>query len=418
MRILVLEQRYTGAKEAGIGRYNLFVKEWAKAGHKVDVISGTINYLTGKKPDKYKRRFLVKGKEGENVRIFRVFEFALGYWSFLGRLFSYFSFLKSAFFVGLFISRPDIIIASSPPIFVGFLGYLICLFKKVPFIFEVRDIWPDIAIELGFFKNRFLIKISHWLEKFLYQHSDFIIVNSPGIKEFLIKEKSVAVDKIAIIFNPVDIKIFESHESLSLKEKFGWNDKFVVLYSGAHSAVYNLNLIIETAEELKFQKDILFVLVGDGRQKPILTKKVKEKKLENVLFFGAVSKEENVRFLKAADVCVCPLKEINLLKYVYATKIFDYMASKKSIILIMKGVSEELVCNQASCGLCLEPPGDKESFKRAILDFYENPDKIKRMEQKGFDYLKNHFNAENLAEKYLSVLNLINQTSSRTKVKE
>lgn len=410
MKILIFEQRYTSSKEAGIGRFSLFAKEWEKAGHKIFIISGMINYISGKKPKKYRLKLFVREKESENITILRVFEPSVFYLSFVGRLASYFSFLVSAFFGALFSPRPDVVIASSPPIFIGFLGWLTNVLKRSVFIFEVRDIWPDEAVELGFLKNRLLIKMSLWLEKFLYRKSKFIIANSPGIKEFLTAKKFLSEEKITVIPNPVDLSLFVGVGNVAKKENFGWRDKMVVLYAGAHSAVYDFDLVIKTAEELR-DLPILFVFIGSGRQKKDIIKKIEHLGLRNIQLLEPVAKEKLAVVIKTADVGIVPLGRIGLLKHVYATKIFDYMAGAKPIVVAGEGVSADLVCRESKCGLCVKPK-DVNSFKAAILDIYNNHEKGERIGRNGFNYLRKNFAQEKLAENFLSVL--IRQTSSHT----
>jgi glycosyltransferase involved in cell wall biosynthesis len=415
MKILVLEQRYTGPKEAGFARFSLLSRYWVKEGHEVYVVAGMINYILSRKPEKYRGKFFVKEKEGENVKILRVWESDVAYFSFLGRLCSYFSFLVSAFFGALFLPKPDVIIASAPPIFIGFLGYMISIAKRKPFIFEVRDIWPDEAIELRILKNKILIQMSYWLEEFLYQHSDFLVVNSPGIKEFLIKKKLVPETKIAVVPNPVDLDSFDAAPTKEIaKKNFGWpEDKFIFLYSGAMSAVYDLNSLLEVTKELQ-HLPILFILAGSGRQKRELMEKAEAEELKNVKFAEPVPKEKLPSLIMAADAGVATLSKMPLLRYVYATKIFDYMAAGRPVVLAMEGVSKELICEKAHCGLCVKPE-DKTALKKAILQIYNNPEKGEEMGKRGFEYVRKHFRPEKLACDYLRLIKLLIQTSSRTR---
>lgn len=401
MNILIFEQRYTRPSEPGIGRFHYFAKEWAKEGHQVTIVAGMVSYISGQKSLPYK-------SEG-GFRVLRIFDSTLGYRTFLGRLWSYFSYWVLAFVVSLFLKKPDIIIASSPPIFTGLLGYLVSRFKNAPFIFEVRDIWPDEAVELGFLKNKLLIQLSRSLERFLYRYADSIVVNSPGIKEFLTKEKDVASEKIVSIPNPVDVDLFSRVEDYSLREEMNWTDRIVTLYSGAHSAVYDLELILDVAKEINDER-ILFVLVGDGRQKPALVKRVKEENMKNVLLLQPVSKTKNAGFILASDICIAPLKNRGLLKYVYATKLFDYMAGARPIILAMSGVSHRLVCEEAKSGICVFPE-NREAFRKVVLELAGDPVKREKFGKAGRQYILKNFNGEKLAKDYLHVLT---RTSSRT----
>lgn len=404
MNILIFHQFYTRLNEPGISRFNLFAKYWQKEGVKIKVIAGMINYQTGKKREEYKRKLFVKEKDG-NVSVLRVFDLALGYRTFIGRIFSYLSFLFFSFWAGVFSSKPDMIIVSSPPIFLAFVGYIVSIFKRAPFVLELRDLWPDEIIELGYVKNSLIIKISYLIEKFFYRKAKLIIVNSPGFKEFLIKKKNISEEKIGVVPNPAsfDSKLRDAGQLKELKEEFGWQGKFVVLYAGNHSFVYDFNPLIEAAKNLQNKKDILFVLIGDGRQKPDLIKRVKKENIKNVRFLAPVAKDKVFDYIVAADVGVASLSSMKLLKYVYATKIFDYMAAKKPIVLAMEGVSADLVCREAKCGLCVKP-GDAKALENALLEFHSKCEEIKGMGENGYQFVKNNFSAEILAKKYLDLL--------------
>lgn len=404
MNILVFHQFYTRLNEPGISRFNLFAEHWQKEGVKTKVIAGMINYQTGKKKEEYKRKLFIKEKDG-NVSILRVFDSALGYRTFSGRIFSYLSFLFFSFWAGIFSPKPDAIIVSSPPIFLGFVGYIVGIFKHAPFVLELRDLWPDEIIELGYVKNKLIIKISYLIENFFYQKAKLIIVNSPGFKEFLIKEKNVSEEKIGVVSNPVNFDLEDKNagQLKKLKKEFDWEGKFIVLYAGSHSFVYDFNSLIEAAKNLQNKKKILFVLIGDGRQKSDLIEKVKKENIRNVKFLASVPKNKVFGYIAAADVGVASLSSMKLLKYVYATKIFDYMAAKKPVILAMEGVSADLVCREAKCGLCVRP-GDAKALKNAISEFHSKCEEIKGMGESGYQFAKKNFSAEILAEKYLDLL--------------
>jgi len=415
MRILIFEQRYTNPKEAGFSRFSLLSRSWTEAGHEVYVISGMINYIFSRKPEEYRGKLFIKQKERPGLTVYRVWESDIGYFTFIGRLCSYFSFMVSAFIASLFLPKPDVVIASSPPIFIGFLGYVVSCLQGAPFVFEVRDIWPDAAIKLKILKNKILIKMSYGLEKFLYCHSHFLIVNSPGIKEFLTENKSVPEFKIGVVVNPADLDSFDAlpSQKAARKEFNLAGDKFIFLYSGAMAAVYDFNSLLEVAKELK-NLPLFFVLAGAGRQKKNLMEKIQAEKLENVLLMEPVPKEKLPVLLSAADIGVATLSKMPLLKYVYATKIFDYMAAGKPIILAMEGVSRELVCDKARCGLCLEPE-NKTSLKQAILEIYQNKNLREEMDKRGFEYIRKHFNPKKLGQEYLKYLIGTSNRTTKTK---
>ncbi|MFH1346856.1 MAG: glycosyltransferase family 4 protein [Spirochaetota bacterium] len=412
MRILVFEQRYTNPKEAGFARFSLFSRYWTQEGHEVYVVSGMINYILGRKPEEYKGKMFIKQEERRGLTVYRVWESNIGYFTFIGRLCSYFSFLISAFVAGLLLPKPDVIIASSPPIFVGLLGYAVSFFRRSAFIFEARDIWPDAAIKLKVLKNKILIKMSYALEKFIYKNADFIVVNSPGIKEFLMENKSIASSKIGVAPNPMDLELFEYiYSKKEARREFSLpEDKFIFLYSGAMAAVYDFDTLLEAAKDLK-NLPVYFVLAGGGRQKNKLAKKIRSEKIENVLMIDSVSKEKLPVLLAAVDAGIATLSKMPLLKYVYATKIFDYMAAGKPIVIAMEGVSRELVCEKARCGVCVEPE-NKNALKRAIIEIYEDKSFREEMGKRGFEHLQKNFNPEKIGKSYLDY---IIQANNRTK---
>ena len=404
MRILVFEQRYTSPKEAGFARFSLLSQYWTEAGHEVYVVSGMINYILSRKPEEYKGKLFVRQEERQGLTVYRVWESGIGYFTFIGRLCSYFSFLVSAFIAGLLLPKPDIVIASSPPIFVGLLGRIVSLFRGAAFIFEVRDIWPDAAIKLKLLKSKILIKMSYALEGFIYENADFVVTNSPGIKEFLVENKSIASAKIGVAPNPVDLDLFkhlpakgEARKEFNLPE-----DKFIFLYSGAMAAVYDFDLLLEAAKELN-NLPLYFVLAGGGRQKNKIAERIRAEKIKNVLIMDSVSKEKLPVLLAAADAGIAVLSDMPLLKYVYATKIFDYMAAGKPIVIAMEGVSPDLICNKAQCGVCVEPK-DKNALKRAIVKIFEKGNLLNKIGQNGLDYLRINFNPEKISRSYLSYI--------------
>ncbi|MBI2514582.1 glycosyltransferase family 4 protein, partial [Candidatus Wolfebacteria bacterium] len=266
-------------------------------------------------------------------------------------------------------------------------------------------IWPDEAVELGFVKSSFLIKMSYWLEDFLHRKSDFIVVNSPGIKNFLTENKRVSEDKVAVVPNAADLEFSDKLQDFSLRNKMRWEGKTVVLYAGAMSIVYDFDLILEVAKEIK-NPNILFVFVGDGRQRKVMEKKVKEEKLRNVIFLGAVPKIKLTEFVAASDICIASLKDMRFLKYVYATKLMSYMAGKKPIILAMEGVSAQLVCGKAKAGLCFNPK-DQAGVKQAILELASDSAQREKLGQAGYEYAREHFDSKKLARSYLDILSEI-----------
>lgn len=406
MRVLIFHQFYTRLSEPGIARFNLFARYWKKAGVDVDVIASSINHATGKEREGSGFSLFTKEYDESGVTIYRAYGTTIGYWSFLGRLLSYISFATSSFFTSLFAPKPDVIVASAPPIFLGFVAWAASALRGVPFVFEMRDIWPDEAIELGVIKNKFVIKASFSLERFLYRHADFIMTNSPGTKKFLIEKKGIIPERVGVVPNPVNFEEEKTGpKTAHPKEKFGWQDKTVVLYSGAHTMVYNFDTVLDAAHELKKDPEILIVLMGDGRQKQHVRERVEKEGLTNVKLMASVPNSEVPAVLAAADICIAPLSDMRLLKYIYATKIFSYMAAERPIILLMEGVSKEAV-EAGKCGITLAP-GDSHGFVKAVRMLAHDPLMREMMGKSGYRFVREYAAADRLAEEYLHDLSRV-----------
>lgn len=406
MNILIFEQRYTSEKDPGIARFNIFAKYWARNGHTVTVVSGMINYVSGHKPDKYKGKFFLSERINKGITVLRVFDTVIGYGTFLGRMFSYISYTFSSLCAGIAIKRPDLIIVSSPPLFVGIVAIIIGAIKKTPFIFDVRDPWPLAAVELGFVKNRILIFFSYLLENYIYRSSSHIVVNSSGMLKYLITEKIVNNKNIALIPNPVDFDTLNSNNYKLWGKDKEWRKKFIIMYSGAHSAIYDFETLLAVAQNMSKNSAILFVLIGDGRQKQYIREYVDKHKIQNVLLLPPVTKKEITRHINNADICLVPVKQHKFLKYCFFTKLFDYMALKKPIVIAAEGASARLVAKEANCGIAVNP-GNKEAFENAILELFQSKEKRKMLGENGYRYVSKNNSAEKLAQDYIKILERI-----------
>ena len=367
MRILLVHQYFLGKNDAGGSRWNQFSKYWSEKGHEVKVLAGSVHYATGKKAPEYKGKFFVRESEGQNVEVFRCHVSEAYNKNFIGRLWAYFSFAFSTIVVGLFrIGKVDVVICTSPPLTVGMTGWILSKLKRVPMVFEVRDLWPESAIDTGVLTNKLLIKISCWLEKKSYRSSNWINVLTPAFEKTLVEKKNVKADRISMIPNGADLDIFKPGQLNNwVREKHELAESFVVTYVGAHGVANHLIQLLEAAKLLKDHADIKIMLVGDGMQKKMLKEKAIEWELENVVFVDAVSKEKIVDYVAASNVCTAVLKKVETFKTVYPNKVFDYMSAKRPIILGIDGVARELVEN-AGAGLFVEPENAQE-FADAVL---------------------------------------------------
>lgn len=275
MQILLIYQYFLGDNESGHTRWNEMVKLWAAEGHNITVITGMVNYTSGLKQEKYKNKYFVKEIYSEGVDVVRCHVSEAYNKSFWGRLWGYFSFTFSgcwAVLTKLGHKKYDLVLVSSPPLFVGIIGVLASKFKRLPMVFEVRDLWPESAVDTGIITNKFIIRFAFWVERYLYKNSRLINVLTPAFQQALETRKGIKPEKLIMIPNAADFTMAEALKDFDVhafRKQLGWENKFVVLYVGAHGLANNLIQIINTAELLK-DTQAHFVLIGNGMEKQSL----------------------------------------------------------------------------------------------------------------------------------------------------
>lgn len=406
MHILLVHQYFLEKNGGGGSRFNELARIWSERGHKVTVISGMVHYNTGKKAEKYKGKFIYKEDYDENVTVYRCHVSESYNASFIGRLWGYFSFVFSSVVCGLFRTRDkyDCIIVTSPPLFVGITGLILSAIKRVKFVFEIRDLWPESAIDTGVLTSKPLIKMAYFFEKLIYKKSKCINVLTPAFRDTLIQKKKVPSDKVFMIPNAADFSIVESLKDFNVdkfREENRFNGKFVATYVGAHGVANHLIQILETAELMK-DDDVLFLLIGAGMEKENLKKFAEEKELNNVRFVDPVPKKDVFKYILASDAGMSVLKKCDTFKTIYSNKTFDYMSCKKPVLLAIDGVSRELV-EKAECGLFIEPE-NIQMFAEQVKYYMSNPEKVAGDGLNGYKYAKENFDREKLGEEYLQNL--------------
>lgn len=409
MRILLIHQYFLEKNDSGGSRFNEMTKTWSDLGHEVTVLAGMVHYATGKKPHRYKRKFTYKDLQFyKNVDVIRCHVSESYNINFFGRLWAYFSFVFSSIYAGLFKTdyKHDVILVTSPPLFVGITAYVLSLFKRIPFVFEVRDLWPESAIDTGVLKNKMLVKFAYWFESFLYNRAKLINVLTPAFRDKLINYKKVPKGKVILIPNAADFSLAkqiqkdDNFDSVKFKNNLGFANNFVITYVGAHGIANHLIQLIDAAEKLK-DTNVVFQLIGAGMQKESLKEEVNKRKLKNVIFRNPVAKEEVFKYILASDVGASVLKKVDTFKTIYSNKTFDYMSCKKPILLAIDGVSRKLI-EESKSGIYVEPE-NIESIINGIKVLLSMGDKeLLLMGESGYEYSKKHFDREFLAKKYLN----------------
>jgi glycosyltransferase involved in cell wall biosynthesis len=394
MHILLIHQAFTALDEAGGTRHHELARFLVSRAHQVTIIASPVSYLTGK---------IIQTEDQTNeegITILRAYTYSALHRSFVDRVISFVSFMLSSFFLGLRVRKVDLVWGTSPPIFQGVTALGLARLKGVPFLFEVRDLWPAFAIAVGVLRNPILIKASLWLERFLYRNADRVMVNSPGYIEHVARR---GAKKVELIPNGADPGMFEPQANgLRFRKHLGLDGEFIVLYAGAHGLSNDLGVVLQAADQLRAHSEIRFVFIGDGKDKPALQARSQTMDLPNVLFAPAASKSEMADVMAAADACVAILKPIELYKTTYPNKVFDYMAAGRPVILAIDGVIRQVV-ESAGAGIFV-PPGNPSAMAEAVLALSSDNLKARAMGLAGRQYIEQFFSRHELAEKLYQLL--------------
>lgn len=406
MRILLIHQYFLEKDDGGGSRFNEMTRIWEEAGHEITVLAGMVHYNTGKKRDRYKGKFIYIDQYSAKTAVIRCHVSEAYNVNFLGRLWGYLSFVFSSIYAGLFRTKGkyDVLLVTSPPLFVGITAYLLSLVKGIPFIFEVRDLWPESAIDTGVLKNKFIIRFAYWFESFMYKKATLINVLTPAFRDKLIQNKAVPAEKVIMIPNAADFsigdKLHQTFDREAFRREQQLEGKKVITYVGAHGVANHLIQVVETAQLLKDRPDILFMLIGGGMQKPMLKEETRQRGLSNIRFVDPVPKTKVFQYILASDFGASILKKVDTFKTIYSNKTFDYMACKRPVLMVIDGVSRELV-ESAGCGVYVEPENPKE-FAQIILQYTDKPAaELAAMGQAGYEYAKQHFDRKHLALSYI-----------------
>ncbi|GAA0559830.1 glycosyltransferase family 4 protein [Chitinophaga japonensis] len=403
MNILLIHQYFLEEDDPGGSRWNEITRSWTAAGHTVTVLAGMMHYNGSQKRREYKGVYFKQKQQGQ-VNVWRCHVSESYNKNFLGRLWGYFSFMFSSLWAGLFKVKGkfDVVVVTSPPLFVGCSGFLISRLRRMPLLFEVRDLWPESAIDTGVLRNKLVIRLAYWCENFIYRKAALINVLTPAFYNTLRDKKGVPESKLIFIPNAADFSLSDhllgSFDPMAFRRMHGLEDKFVITYVGAHGVANHLEQLLEAGKLLE-DTPVLFQLIGQGMEKPRLQQLAEERNVHNVRFLDPVPKQEVFKYILASDMGASVLKKVDTFKTVYSNKTFDYMACKKPILMAIDGVSRELV-EAAEAGCYVEPENAAE-YNRIIREYLQDPARLEREGENGFRYARANFDRQVLAMRYL-----------------
>lgn len=356
MHILFISDNFPPEVNAPASRTFEHCREWAKSGHQVTVITSAPNFPKGKVFDGYRNR-LWQREEMAGVRVVRVWTYITANEGFAKRILDYLSFMFSAILASLFVRRVDVVIGTSPQFFAACAAYVAGVLKRVPWIFELRDIWPESIRAVGAMKESAALDWLEKLELYLYRKAAAIVSVTHAFRDALIR-RGVDGSKIHVVTNGVDSSRFSPRpKDAELVDQHGLAGKFVGGYIGTHGMAHALDTILDAAGLISAEPDgdrYRFLLLGDGANKKALVERARAEGLSNIIFVDSVPKDEVVRYWSVLDVSIIHLKRTKLFTTVIPSKLFECMGMAIPVLHGVEGESAGIVSRE-DVGLVFEP---------------------------------------------------------------
>ena len=414
MRILYVSQYFPPEMGAPSARVHALSREWVQQGHQVTVLTGFANHPLGVKAPEDRRK-ITRREEKDGIDVVRSYLYAAPNQGTVRRMLSYASFMVSAVIIGsLRVKRPDVVIGTSPQLLSGCAGYLLAKRFRVPFVFEVRDLWPESIVAVDAMGENRLIRGLKAISRFLYYRSDRVVTVGHGYRRAIQRLYDVPEDRFDVIPNGLDTQLFvPSDKNNELRAKHGWGDRFVVMYVGTHGMAHALHRVVETAKILRDRPDVLFVFVGEGAEKQKLKQLASEWNLNNIQFFDQQPREQIAQFYAACDIGLVCLRDTELFQEVLPSKIFEYLGMARPVLVSVRGEARELV-ESAGAGEYV-PPEQPVALAEAILRSANDPERLTAMGKAGRKYVTRFFDRRVLANQYVEdVLKPLTSTEERT----
>lgn len=422
MKILFITDNFPPEVNAPATRTFEHIQEWQKDDDvEVTVLTCAPNFPHGKVYKGYKNK-IYNRENYQGIDVIRVWSFIAANKGFISRIIDYVSFANSAFLVGLFL-KYDIIIATSPQFFTTWTAYALSKIRRKPWIFELRDLWPESIKTVGAMKQGRIIDALEKIELFLYKDANVVVPVTDAFKKNLI-DRGINSEKIKVVTNGSNMELFSPRikdnkllNDLINKQDYSQHtesdnngieksnplcgkDKFIVGYIGTHGLAHSLDFIVHSLAKIK-NKNIHFLFIGDGAIKETIVSIAKKLNLKNITFLPPIPKEDVPKYLSIIDVSLAPLKKEDNFKTVIPSKIFEASAMKKPTLLGVEGQALEII-EQYNAGLCFEPENENDFLEK--LELIRSDKKLYIELQEGCRILAKAFDRNKLANKMLDII--------------
>jgi glycosyltransferase involved in cell wall biosynthesis len=403
MHILFLSDNFPPEVNAPASRTFEHCREWVKAGYQVTVITCAPNFPSGKLFEGYRNLFWQK-ETMVGIRVIRVWTYITANEGFFKRTLDYVSFMVTGFLASLFVRQVDVVVGTSPQFFTACAAYMTSLFKHVPWVFELRDIWPESIQVVGAMKHSKVLDLLEKLELFLYRKANVIVSVTHAFRTSLIR-RGVNADKIYVVTNGVDIRRFlPRNKDSELQQQFDLKGKFVAGYIGTHGLAHALDTLLDAAKILKTAPDgdrFRIILLGDGANKASLRERAEVEELDNVIFVDSVPKDQVVRYWSVLDVSIIHLRKNELFTTVIPSKLFESMGMGIPVLHGVEGESAVIV-EQEDVGLIFESE-NPDMLVTKLRHLADDPKLLARLKANGPARAK-LYDRSSLAAKMLEIL--------------
>jgi colanic acid biosynthesis glycosyl transferase WcaI len=395
---------------APAARVSELVRHWVRAGHEVTVLTGFPNHPDGVVRPEYRKRFrrMIARETVDGVQVVRTWLLPFPNRKAYERMLNYSSFCVSAALAGTFLEPPDVVIATSPQLLVGLSGWWTAKVKGVPFVLEVRDLWPESLAAVGVGNaDSLLHRVLGRIAGFLYRKATQIVVVTPAFREHLIRRWQVPAKKISVVQNGVEAGLFSPRTSdPELRKQLNAEGRFVVSFIGTLGLAHGLETVIAAAERLaSVAPEVLFMLVGEGADRERIAALAVAKRLNNICFVPQQPREKIPAYIAASDACLVVLRKSEVFETVIPTKMLEFMSCERPVILGVGGQAKEIL-EKSRGGICVEP-GNPDALCEAILRLHQNPQLCQSLGRSGREYIVQNLSRERTATEYMWALHTL-----------
>lgn len=399
MKILFLTDNFYPEVNAPASRTYEHAREWVKAGHEVTVITCVPNFPKGKVFDGYKNKLWQK-EVIDGIEVIRVWSYIAANKGFVRRTLDFISFSVTSFLAGLFV-KADVIVATSPQFFTALSGRTLSFWKRVPWIMEVRDLWPESIKTVGAMKDNLFIRYFEWEEMRCYRSAKTIVVVTDSFKRTL-TARGIDEAKIKVVKNGVDKEMFKPvPKDEALIGELGLEGKKIIGYIGTHGMAHKLDFILDCARNMQGRNDFHFLFIGAGAEREALLAKKEREGITNVTMLDSVPKDQVVRYISILDLSLINLRKSELFKTVIPSKMFENAGMQIPIIMGVQGEAQEML-EEYGAGLCFEPENEVD-FNAKLQQLLSDPDLYERCRIGGAE-MSRDYDRKALADKMLECM--------------